>query len=293
MRPEDPRLPLTQLLHRFFTERDLLRNFIVSAVLLLVVVGGRALILRALGRMRGRPIADPLLLKARTRWIALGLTVMGLTVIWADELRTLALSMVAIAVAVVVATKEVIMCMSGTLVRASAATFNIGDRIEVDGVRGDVIDHQLLTTTILEIGPGHQPTGRTVVLPNSVFLSAKVFNETLHDAYVVHVITLPIATSESLEARRGHLLEIAQVVTKPFATEAARALNATATRHGLPMNFPQPDVLVQVTSPDKLNLLLRVPVPVRERGQIEQEILRRFFASSAVKDNPIESVSAS
>jgi len=47
----------------------------------------------------------------------------------------------------------------------------------------------LQSTTILEIDPGHQPTGRTVVLPNSVFLSAKVFNETLHDDLVVHVVT--------------------------------------------------------------------------------------------------------
>mgnify|MGYP001215256827 CR=1 FL=1 len=67
--------------------------------------------------------------------------------------------MVAIAVALVIATKELILCVSGALIKGGARSFNIGDRIQVKEFRGDVIDQNLLTTTILEVGPGKVLTG--------------------------------------------------------------------------------------------------------------------------------------
>lgn len=93
------------------------------------------------------------------------LLVFGLLVIWSNELRTFALSLVAIAVAFVVATKELILCITGSILKTGSRSFNIGDRIQIKDFRGDVIDQNLLATTILEVGPGkitHQRTGRIV-----------------------------------------------------------------------------------------------------------------------------------
>ncbi len=89
--------------------------------------------------------------------------ILGLILIWGEELRTLALSVVAIAVAFVVATKELILCVTGSLLKTGAGSFNIGDRIQIKDFRGDVIDQTLLATTILEVGPGkltHQRSER-------------------------------------------------------------------------------------------------------------------------------------
>lgn len=265
-------------IYGLWTDRDITRNLILSAVLFVTVLSLRTLTIRSLGRFRSRH--DPLRLRARTRWVALALTVLGLVVIWADELHTMALSLVAIAAALVLATKELIMCMSGTLVRASGGSFEIGDRIEVEGVRGDVIDHQLLTTTVLEIGPGHRATGRTVVLPNSVFLTAKVFNETLTDNFVLHVITVPVAVLADIGKQEAQLLALAHDVCGAYAEDAARSLEATSAHHGLPATSAQPRVFIATNAGDKVNLLLQVPVPARQRGEVEQEILRRLLLTS-------------
>src|SRR5690606_32112227 len=83
------------------------------------------------------------------------------------ELRTVAISIVAIAVAFVVATKELILCITGSILKMASRSFVIGDRIQVKDFRGDVIDQNLLATTILEVGPGkltHQRTGRMAVI---------------------------------------------------------------------------------------------------------------------------------
>ena len=64
----------------------------------------------------------------------------------------------------------------------------------------DVIDQNLLATTVLEIGPGHhssQYTGRAVVFPNRlVLLGHPVINETYMKEYIVHVMTIPLMAED-------------------------------------------------------------------------------------------------
>src|SRR6185312_1988323 len=78
----------------------------------------------------------------------------GLFFIWAQQLNTLAVSLVAIAVAVVLATKEMILCISGTVLRIRTNAYTLGDRIQIGSLRGNVLDQTLLATTLIEIGPG-------------------------------------------------------------------------------------------------------------------------------------------
>jgi small-conductance mechanosensitive channel len=271
-------VPLPDLPKYLLSDRDLARNLLVSAILLSLVIGLRFLTIRSLGRFKKTNSADPLRLRARTRWVALAISVLGMVVIWADELHTVALSLVAIAAALVLATKELIMCLSGTLVRASGGSFEVGDRIEVDGLRGDVIDHQLLTTTLLEIGPGHLPTGRTVVLPNSVFLSSKVFNESLTDHFVLHMVRVPLPPSADVLKEQTRLLTVANDLCAPHAVDAAQSLDSVAAQHGLSLPPPQARVLLDVSGGESVGLLLQIPVPARRRGEIEQDVLLRFLS---------------
>jgi small-conductance mechanosensitive channel len=123
-----------------FVLSDSMISLITSSVILIVTV----LALRALlGRFIRRSVAST---ELRRKWMVqsrnglLLLLMLGLVLIWGEELRTLALSIVAIAVAFVVATKELILCVIGTLLKTVSNSFNLGDRIQVKDFRGDVID---------------------------------------------------------------------------------------------------------------------------------------------------------
>ncbi|MDP2285435.1 MAG: hypothetical protein Q8L06_14955, partial [Pseudohongiella sp.] len=94
-----------------FVLSDSMISLITSSVILIVTV----LALRALlGRFIRRSVAST---ELRRKWMVqsrnglLLLLMLGLVLIWGEELRTLALSIVAIAVAFVVATKELILCV--------------------------------------------------------------------------------------------------------------------------------------------------------------------------------------
>lgn len=236
-----------------------------------------------LSRLRA---ADALSADMRRRWAAqvrlvtLLLLLLGITVIWGSELRTFALSVVAIAAAIVIATKELIMCVSGTVLKASGQSFQIGDRIELGTFRGDVVDQTLLTTTILEVGPGtsiHQHTGRTVVLPNSLLLTLPVVNETFSSDYVLHAFTVPLAAEESWREAEAAILEAARAECAPFRAEAEKHLNEVVREQGLQPLDAEARVTLKVDDPARTAMLVRIAVPARKKGRVEQAILRRFM----------------
>lgn len=65
--------------------------------------------------------------------------------------------------------------------------------------KSNVVDHNILTTTILEIGPGqtsHQYTGRAMVIPNSFIFNHLLTNETYTKKFRLHIITIPQSTDD-------------------------------------------------------------------------------------------------
>lgn len=262
-----------------FDERVLLPDLTASAALLAAV-----LVLRWVARRWMRDAAwpsDEVRLRAHLRVSQLSVLalVLGLFVIWAPELRTLALSAVAVAAALVLATKELLMCATGAILRATTGAYDVGDRIELDGTRGDVIRYGLLTTTVLEIGPTHQRTGRAVVLPNSLLLSKPVVNETFTANYVLHSFAVPMARSADWQAAEQRLQAIAARVCAEWVAPARRQLEELSREHGLTPPSVEPKVSLQLADEDTLRLLVRVPTPHRQKGRVEQEILREFLSA--------------
>ncbi len=223
--------------------------------------------------------------EVRKRWMvmtrntAILILLLGLVIIWAQQLQTLALSLVAISLALVISVKELLLCVGGEILRSSTRLFTVGSRIQVNGVRGDVIDLNLLTTTVMEVGPGqaaHQYTGRAVLLPNSLFLSHPVYNETFTRRYVLHQFSVAVRPEAWAVATRA-MEEATGEVSGPYLKGARRHIEALGEREGLDTPSAGPEVSLGMTEPDRVRLIVRVAVPSREKNKMEQAILRRFF----------------
>jgi small-conductance mechanosensitive channel len=226
-------------------ENSPLEKLVSSLLLLLAVTAAYHFTAAAIRR------AEWSTLEARRRWLvmvrnlAILLFLLTLMVVWAAQLRTLALSVVGFAVAIVLVTKELIMCVTGGFLRSSTALFRVGDRIEVKKLRGDVIDLTMLTTTIMEIGPEqltHQYTGRAVVLPNSLFLTESVVNESYTEDYVLHTTVVPLPREADWRRDEAHLLQAAHEVCGKFIDAARRHIERTSgrSRRWLPAPRAQP-----------------------------------------------------
>lgn len=223
----------------------------------------------------------------RRKWLVqsrnglLLLTLLGLFMIWGEELRTLALSVVAIAVAFVVATKELIMCVTGSLLKTGARSFDIGDRIQIKDFRGDVIDQNLLATTILEVGPGkftHQRTGRMIVLPNALFVSEPVINESFTYNYVLHVFTVPFMREDNWREAQKALLAAAKKHCAPNLEVIRHHMQKVSMQRGLEVPTVDPRVTLQFPDAEEVHLIVRVPAKAAQKNFIEQSILNEVFA---------------
>lgn len=258
----------------------LARDALASCVIVLTALLLRWAALRAIQRSK-LYVDDQLRWRAQVRNITLTVVALGIVIVWAQELRTFAISIAAIAAALAIATKEFLMCLLGSTLRASGSSFRVGDRIEVVGVRGDVIDIGPLTTTVLEVGPGqaiHQRSGRKITVPNSVFLSSTVTNETTSNEFVLHVLRVPVAADSDWTAMRERLQQIAQRRCAQWINDARRAL-AQASPAGVATSLisTEPVVYLEVPDPGRIELLLRFPAPVRLRGRVAQQILRELL----------------
>ncbi|MDW2288582.1 mechanosensitive ion channel family protein, partial [Vibrio sp. 1562] len=116
---------------------------------------------------------------SRTKNGTFAFTLLILFILWQSEISEFALSVTAIAVAIVVASKEIILCFTGSIQRASSRSFRVGDWIEVGKLCGEVIEHNMMATVIQEIDLHHGQyhyTGKTATLPNSMFFTYPVKN---------------------------------------------------------------------------------------------------------------------
>jgi small-conductance mechanosensitive channel len=215
--------------------------------------------------------------RLRTVNAAVILLIIGVILIWFTELRDMALGAVALAAALVIATREFIVCITGSALRTVSNSYSIGDRIELAGHRGDVIEYGLLTTTIMEVGPSHRRTGRAVVIPHSVLLTQAVVNESFTEEYVLHTFELPLRDDEDWQEAERVLLRTARKVCEADLPEAERHMRRLAREHGLVPSTVEPRVSIKLSDKSTVHLVVRVPTAARNRGRTEQTILRAFL----------------
>lgn len=216
---------------------------------------------------------------AQVRIIVVALMFFGLLFIWGPQLKEFALSVTALAAALVIATKELILCLMGGLLKASNHLFSIGDRISVSDYHGDVIDHTFMSTRLREIGPGqqlHQYTGREVVIPNSLFLTNAVFNESELGPFSLHIIQVPLDDLTQLDRYEATLIACATELTHPYKQEASNSLTRISFQEGVDTPSVEPRVSIRLLEHGRADLYLRVPVPTKRKGRVEQDILHAF-----------------
>jgi len=255
---------------------------LTSILLLLSLLILRALIVRAIAK-------NPTLsMEAKRRWVVLVRNTMvfvllvGLVVIWAHELQAFGLSLVALAAALVLATKELILCWSGAALRIGGKVYSVGDRIQIAGHRGIVLDHDIFATKLLEIGPGqasHLYTGRVTVFPNSLLFTNALVKENPGQEYGLYILVIPLRDQDDWREAEQHLLDAAKAECTPFMEEAGRQMKLLEQTNLLEAPSPSPRITIQLSEPGRINLVLRFPAPDRGRSRIEQAILRRYLTT--------------
>ncbi len=227
------------------------------------------LVIYLLGRgLRLLARATPALIKNRFAfWTRQGISLvvfllggLGLLSVWFDNPERLATGIGLVSAGLAFALQKVVTSFAGYFVILRGKTFNVGDRIVMGGVRGDVIALNFIQTVIMEMGDPVSPTnedvwvqarqytGRIVTISNSEIFNDPVYNYTRDFPYIWEEMHLPISYKDDRRAAEQILLAAADKETLKI-TELAQCDVETLQRrfHVQDMDV-QPRVYWRLTS---------------------------------------------
>lgn len=217
----------------------------------------------------------------RTKNAAFAVTVVLLFTLWKPEISEFALSVTAIAVAIVVASKEIILCFTGSIQRASSRSFRMGDWIEVGKSTGEVIEHNLMATVIQEIDVYHGEynyTGKTITLPNSLFFTYPVKNLNFMKRYVFHHFSIIVPDFVNLYPM---LKDVEDKINERihYFSEVAKRYNAIIEkRAGVDLPGSEPHIAVTSAATGEQIVQFTLFCPTDKASHLEQGIRMDFMA---------------
>jgi len=161
------------------------------------------------------------------KFIAFGgyvVAVLILSIIFSDRLGGLTVAMGVAGAGVAFALQEVITSFAGWFAISFAGFYAPGDRVQVGGIKGDVIDISFLRTTVMEIGEwvkGDLYTGRIVRVANSFVFKSPVYNYSGNFPFLWDEITVPVKYGSDHRLARKILTSVANEVAGQYSRDAA------------------------------------------------------------------------
>lgn len=211
--------------------------------------------------------------------------VIGLIVIWSGEIKTMILSITAMSAAIIIAFKEIILCFSGSLLIASNKLFSIGDYIEIDGIKGKVIDKNFIYTR-LSISDAMQL--RELNVPNMTFITNKVINLSTSVSLQSYHLKLAVPSLQKLHHFGEEVKEIAEEIIG-VKTEYFKSFFIRETTD-LFREIPEKFYHIEYDLDDSRTVSIKLhymSLPYQQQ-EIENKVLERYLVSLANEDDIVE-----
>jgi small-conductance mechanosensitive channel len=187
--------------------------------------------------------------------------IVGTASIWFDDPTRLTTAMGLVTAGLAFALQKVVTALAGYVVILRGRNFNVGDRIVMGGVRGDVIALGFLQTTIMEMGQpppvqnadpamwvrARQYTGRIVTVSNARIFDEPVFNYTRKFPYIWEEMSFPISYRDDWRKVEQMLLDVARRHTTKIADLGEAAVKELEERYAMARADMKPKVFVRLT----------------------------------------------
>lgn len=247
-----------------------------------VTVAAGLLLMRLWSRYLLRSSADRPSARTREKLVhARNLLMVGVALIvvaiWASKIAGMFLSLAAVAGAMLLVSKELLMCVLGYGLITTSRSFRVGDFIEIGAMRGRVVDIDVFATTLAETGSAHQLTGKTLSVPNSTMLSQPVRNSSATGEYIVDLLAIVVPFDVDFEQAERAALNAASHVTRAWQAAANAHLQHIEGVQFVDLPSSEPKVLWESHDTKGHTMVVRFACPMMKRVTAEQEIFRRFW----------------
>jgi len=196
---------------------------------------------------------------------------------------------------VAVALQNVILSVVGYFFLIGKYGIRVGDRVQIGGVTGEVIDVGLVRIHLMELGGNgaEGPTGRVVAFSNAIVFQATagLFKQMAGIHFAFHEITLMLPENADHASVKERLLGAVATVLKDYKEEIERQYREIErTGVSTPDNGVRATVQLRF-APAGVEAIVRYPVNLQHAAEIDervsQELLKALHNES--KDEPARS----
>lgn len=192
------------------------------------------------------------------------------------------------------ALQEVILSMAGWVAIFSSKIFKPGDRVEINGVKGDVIDIGITKTTLMEVGEwvkSDNYSGRIVQVSNSFVFKGNVYNYSSDFPFVWDEITLPVHFGSDIDLANQIIHAAAQKSLMSYAEYAKQHWQQMVKKYLIENANVEPILSLKLTD-NWVEFNLRYVVDYKNRRMTRDRLYKEIYSEIANTDGKVMLASA-
>lgn len=250
------------------------RQILVSLAGIAVIYFGRWLILRVAIKNEKEDYVKIYKWQKNSSYIALVLTIFVVGSIWFEGFSSISTFLGLASAGLAIALKDPITDLAGWLFILWRQPLEVGDRIEVDNHKGDVIDIRPYKFTMVEIGnwvDSDQSTGRIIHVPNHKVFTNTLANYTVGFRFIWNEIPVLLTFESDWRKTKVFLQELVDKQYQDLKIDAREELRRAARSYMIVYNVLTPTVYTNVKD-SGIELTVRYISDPRKRRSGQEHI---------------------
>lgn len=255
-----------------------LQKFIILAVLIVFI----SVFIKFLQRSLSQYIESSEV-RYRTRkfvkFLGFLLIVLTVSIIFSDKLGGMTVALGVAGAGVAFALQEVIASIAGWVAVSFGNFFRVGDRVQLGGIMGDVIDIGVLRTTLMECGQwvkADQYNGRIVRVANSFVFKEPVFNYSADFPFLWDEIGIPVKYGSDFRLAEKILANVANEIVGGYIKAANDSWKVMVNKYLIEDAQIEPMVTLQLTD-NWIEYSVRYVVDYKKRRLTKNQLFARIL----------------
>jgi small-conductance mechanosensitive channel len=202
-----------------------------------------------------------------------------LTIVFSDKLGGLTVAFGVAGAGIAFALQEVIASFAGWFAISFAKFYKPGDRVQLGGIKGDIIDIGILRTTLMEVGQwvnGDLYNGRVVRIANSFVFKEPVFNYSGEFPFLWDEITVPVKYGSDYKFAKELFKNISNEILGEFSSRAQEAWDDLVKKFLIENASIEP-MITMVANDNWIEFTLRYVVDYKARRTTKDKLFTRIL----------------
>ena len=182
--------------------------------------------------------------------------------------------------------QELILSIAGSVYIFIVKVYTPGDRIEINGIKGDVIDVDSIYTTMMEIGQwvnSDNYTGRIVKLSNAFVFKGPVYNYSQDFPFIWDEFNLPIRYGSNIDLAKSIIIKTATETLSEYTMNSKAQWNAVVNKYYIEDAQVDPTLAITLTD-NWIQFNLRYIVDFKKR-RLTKHVLHDKIRKEIEKTN--------